>query len=156
MKRARPNRKGFTLFEVLVALVIASISLSWLLYWLSNALDQRFRLKKKEEFLQSLEVIYATEVASRKDELEALKRGEEIEISREGVTYAFKLINFWPFEEYYLSRVRIEPEGERLQEMWSRFLEIKERREIHLSFIRGEVKKEDRILATLLFPLPGP
>jgi len=100
------SEKGFTLLEVLVAVVIVSISLLWSTYILSNALNWRFLLKKERLFLSKLEFYYM-QLAVDSAKKEALTEGERVRFQAERVLVVFEPAFFCPFEDVYLNKIQI-------------------------------------------------
>lgn len=136
---------AFTLLEVLVALVIASISISWYLYLLSDSLDRQAKFRQNLFFREKICQKFYKEIISNPDNLSRLKEGK-ISLEEGDFRFVFSLKR-WRFDAEKLEIKT--PDDELLNEL----LKGKSNQPL-FSYVEASLFKEDQLLYHTVLPKP--
>jgi len=141
--------RGFSLMEVLVALFILSLALSWSLYLISDSSFMHTKIREEKAARQLLEEGLA-EIWSSPGLKERLLNGEKLDLQREELKLCYQLRVFWPFTEEYLQKVKIKSQPEDLL-FEIREIPNEEREKIFLGVIESLCLQEETPLSRRLF-----
>lgn len=143
--------RAFSLLEVLVALVIVSFALSWVLYTAGSASSLRFR-QKEEEAVRNHLLEGLFEILSSPQERGLLFEGSPIEREKGALRLLYRYRVFWPFSSAYLERIEISDFSP--PEVWENFLSLEGRGEPFVSGVWAEGREDGRLVLRLIVRVP--
>lgn len=135
--------------EVLVALVIASLSISWFLYLLSDTIDRRVRFREALVLEDEVALEYYRWILGSQEVRRRLQEGEEVRFSEGEKTYVFRPRVFDLMahrDEWQIILLEEFPPADE-------FLAALEEK-ARIPYLQVEVYREEKLLYHTVFPMP--